>query len=440
MSGPSTIVAICSPPGGARRGVVRLSGPRAHALGEAVFPALPARAFTRVEGALRLASWPPVPAAALRFDAPRSYTGEDTVELWVPGAAPLLEALVAALEAAGAEPARPGEFTRRAFLNGRLDLTQAEAVLALTSAEDADLAAAATRSLAGGVGSAIQAARDGLTDVLAHLEAAVDFDDEDVPLTPSPALCARLRETQATLSDLAGRLQHATPRAQAHVALVGAPNAGKSTLFNALTSGDALVSPQQGTTRDVLQAEWTLPQGRRVLLADTAGLDASEEVLERAAQALTEEAVGGADARLLVVDPAQPDPGWRAARARLAPPTLLVWSKHDLAVPPPAEGLAVSATTGHGLAELGSALEAALADRAAAGADVYASGRQRGHLHAAQRAVGDALRLLEGDDPARTELGAFEVQTALEALGALVGEVTTDDVLERIFGQFCIGK
>ena len=440
MSGPSTIVAICSPPGGARRGVVRLSGPRAHALAEAVFSTLPPRAFTRAEGALRLTEWPPVPAAALRFDAPRSYTGEDTVELWVPGAAPLLEALVAALEDAGAEPARPGEFTRRAFLNGRLDLTQAEAVLALTSAEDADLAAAATRSLAGGVGAAIQAARDGLTDVLAHLEAAVDFDDEDVPLTPSPALSARLRETQATLNALAGRLQHASPRAQAHVALVGAPNAGKSTLFNALTSGDALVSPQHGTTRDVLQAEWTLPQGRRVLLADTAGLDASEEALERAAQELTEEAVSGADVRVLVVDSLEPDPGWRDTLARLAEPTLLVWSKHDLGVSPAAEGLAVSAATGHGLRELGAALESILAARSAAGADVYASGRQRSHLRAAQGAVADALGLLEGDDPARTELAAFEVQSALESLGALVGEVTTDDVLERIFGEFCIGK
>ncbi|MCA8925409.1 MAG: tRNA uridine-5-carboxymethylaminomethyl(34) synthesis GTPase MnmE, partial [Planctomycetes bacterium] len=131
---------------------------------------------------------------------------------------------------------------------------------------------------------------------------------------------------------------------------------------------------------------------------------------------------------------------WRGALAQLAPPTLVVWTKRDLGCDPPGAGVFVSAATGLGLDALGEALEAALATRAAAGADVYASGRQRAHLEAARRALGEAINVLAGDDPARTELGAFEVQEALEALGALVGEVSTDDVLDRIFAQFCIGK
>lgn len=420
--------------------MIRLSGPRSHALAQALFPALGAQGFTRVDGALELPGWPPVPAAALRFDAPRSYTGEDAVELWLPGAPPLLSATLDALVAAGAERARPGEFTRRAFLHGRLDLTQAEAVLALTSAEDGDLAAAAARSLAGGVGARIQTARDALTDVRALLEAAVDFDDEDVPLTPSPELARSLDATARELGVLEARLVSHAPRSLPHVALSGAPNAGKSTLWNALTRGAALVSPEVGTTRDVLEASWTLPGGREVLLLDTAGQDdAPRGAVDAAAQALTQEALAGADLRLFAVDRQDPGP-WRARFAALPEPRLLVWTKADLPAPTPAEGLLCSATRGDGLPELAAAVEAALAPRAAVGADVYMSDRQRGHLRDALQATHAAAALVAGDDPARTELAAFEVQAALEALGALVGEVTTDDVLDRIFGQFCIGK
>src|SRR5688500_1478867 len=179
-----TIAALSSPPGAAERAVVRLSGPRAWELAGGVFAPWPPAPWRRAAGALRLPGWPDAPAVALAFRAPRSYTGQDVVELWAPGAAPLVRRLLLELEAAGARPAAPGEFTRRAFLAGRLDLTQAEAVLALTTSEDAADLRAALRALAGGVGARVDAVKAALVDVLAHVEAAIDFAEEEIDHLP----------------------------------------------------------------------------------------------------------------------------------------------------------------------------------------------------------------------------------------------------------------
>ncbi|MCO5167262.1 MAG: 50S ribosome-binding GTPase [Planctomycetes bacterium] len=438
-----TVAALSSAPGASARAVVRLTGPRAWALAGEVFAPAPGRAGARppgavragarVDGALRLPGWPPAPAVAVWLRGPRSYTGQDLVELWVPGAPPLVRRLLLALEAAGARPAAPGEFTRRAFLAGRLDLTQAEAVLALTTAEDAAGARAALRALAGGAREGVDAAKAALTDVLAHVEAAIDFSEEDIDHLPGAALAARLDRAGAALRALLGAGE-ARPQARTEpvVALVGPANAGKSSLMNALSGlPAALVSPHAGTTRDVLAAAWRLPSGRVVRLLDTAGEKPAVGEVEARALDLARAAAASADVVVQVVDGLDP-------RLPAGPGALVVVTKADVA--PAAVGRPrTSVVTGEGLLALGEAVDAALSARGAA-PDLTGTARQEAHLDRALEAVGRAADLLRGQDPARAELAAVELEAALEALGELTGAVTTDDVLDRVFGQFCVGK
>lgn len=450
-----TIVACGSPPGASPRAVVRLSGPEAWALARAVFPELPRRGFRRAAGDLRLPGWPPAPAIGVAFRGPRSYTGEDMVELWVPGAPPLVGRLLRHLEAAGARPAGPGELTRRAFLHGRLDLPQAEAVLALTTSEDAAGVRAALRALGGGTGERVDAAKAIFLEVRVHLEAAIDFSDEDVELTPAAALAARLGDADGVLARL-GRDAGRRPRAGTTplVALRGPANAGKSSLLNALAGDEAaLVSDRAGTTRDVVTARWRLSGGTEVLLADTAGdLSGPGTDLDGQARSAADATAREADLVLVVVDGREPAAA-RTALAAAPTPGLLVLNKVDLVsrssegerggAPTGALGGALwtSARTGAGLAALGARVEAALYGGAAApGSDLVATARQDGLLGRARQALDRARAVLGGPDPARAELAALEVTEALDALGELTGAVTTEDVLDRIFGEFCIGK
>lgn len=439
--------------------MVRISGPRAFACAGALFAppsgALPVQGGRRVVGQLTLPGWPPAPAAAWTFRAPRSYTGDHVVELVLPGSPPLVAALCAALEASGARLARPGELTRRAFLAGKLDLTQVEAVLALTTSEDERETRAALRALEGGLAARVDAHKEALLLLLAHLEAAIDFSEEELDLRADAALIADLvavEEGLAALGRVRGRTG-STPR----VVLRGAANAGKSTLLNALCGrAAALVSDQAGTTRDVLAATWTLPGGTPVQLLDTAGLEGPGTAIDRAAGALAHEAAAGADLVLFLIDGrellATPPPAWEACPA----PRRLVLTKGDLAAggawsapawaaatapsPSAADALVVSARTGAGLADLAAAVEHDLGRGAAVGGDLLASVRQAELLARAGAALVRARAALGGGDAARAELAALEVREALDALGALTGEVGTEDVLDRLFSRFCVGK
>lgn len=435
---------------------MRLSGPRAFACAEAVFAptAPPWRGGQRLEGQLRLAGWPPAPAQAWTFRGPRSYTGQDVVELVLPGSPPLLRALCLELERAGARLARPGELTRRAWLAGKLDLEQVEAVLALTTSEDEREARAALRALEGGLTPRVDAQKEALLQLLAHLEAAIDFSEEELDLRADAALARDLTAVQTALGEL-GAVRPAA-RGLPRVVLRGAANAGKSTLFNALVGREAaLVSERAGTTRDALSGRWRLPGGEEVELLDTAGLlpeDApgAGDELERAAGAAAAEAAAGADLVLFLAD------GAEAGRARAAweacpRPRLRVLTKRDLApaggwpdpaAPADGPGLQVSARSGAGLAELARAVSEALlgASAAAPGTDLLASVRQTALLRQAQQALERARATLEGADPARAELAALEVREALDALGGLTGEVGCEDLLERLFARFCVGK
>jgi tRNA modification GTPase len=439
-----TIAAISSPPGASARAVVRLSGERAWALAGRVFAPLPERGWRWRDGALTLPGWPPAPATAVVFRAPRSYTGEDLVELWVTGAPPLVRRLLLTLTEAGARLAERGEFTRRAFLAGRLDLTQVEAVLTLTTSDDARAARGALRALGGGLGRAIDFAKAELVEVIAHVEAAIDFSEEDLDLAAPASLAGRLDAVGHALGEVRGAgARRPSAGTLPRVALRGPANAGKSSLFNALLGrAAALVADGEGTTRDVVEAEWTLPGGRKALLLDTAGdlasapgaadagsLDARATDRARAAEA-------EADLVVWVVD------GERGALPAPAD-ALPVITKADLEPLPLEEGgsLRLSSVTRVGLAALGEAVEARLwGEGPGAAGDLLGSARQEGLLLRAEEALGRASGLLRGRDPARAELAAVDLAEALDALGELTGEVTRDDVLGRIFAGFCVGK
>ena len=294
-----TIVAIASPPGGAARGIVRLSGPEAVACFDESFRAddadrpLEPTAAVAVPGSLCLDEVPaPLPCELYVWPAGRSYTGQPVAEIHTIGSPPLLEAVVGRFCRAGARLAEPGEFTLRAFLAGRIDLTQAEAVLGVVDAADPRRLDVALNQLAGGLAGPLHRLRDSLLDLLAHLEAGLDFADEDLPFIESEELSTGLaeasREVARIVRQMAGRTE--TGR-HIRAVLTGSPNTGKSSLFNALSGGaGALVSPHPGTTRDYLTAELDL-DGVGCQLIDTAGVELGADLDE----ATLDDALGTVD-------------------------------------------------------------------------------------------------------------------------------------------------
>jgi tRNA modification GTPase len=433
-----TIVAVSSAPGPGARAVVRLSGPAAGQLVASIFtpetPAPAAARWVRVGGIRLTGVAASLPADAYFLPAPHTYTAQDLVELHVPGCPPLIERLVADLLSAGARAAGPGEFTLRAFLAGKLDLPRAEAVHAVVAAADRDQLRQALRQLAGGVTRPLEGLRDDLLNLLADLEAGLDFIDEDIEFVGRDDLLLRLGGGLARLTLARKQVEGRSESGRAfRVALAGPPNAGKSSLFNALLGRDAaLVSPAPGTTRDYLVGRLDL-DGVPVDLVDTAGWRETADTIEGEAQSLGRGQAESADLLILcspVGEPALPTPPGQSS--------LAVATKCDDPADLPEDGrLATSAVTGRGL----DALRAALADAARAHARpplAPSQGRCRHHVDAAL----DHLRRAHGsvlfNDPA--ELVALELRGTLDHLGELVGAVHTDDLLDRIFSRFCIGK
>jgi tRNA modification GTPase len=432
-----TIVALATAPGPGARAIVRLSGRRAAAVAAGVF-----RDFTQadrriVEGKIVLPDVSaPLPADLYHVPAPRSSTGQDVVELHTLACPPLVELLVAHCLGAGARAARPGEFTMRAFLAGKLDLTRAEAVLAVIEAGSRGELTRALAQLAGGIAQPLHALRDDLLNLLADVEAGLDFADEDVQFVGTEALLGRLAKGLALLTLVRRQLdQRGVADRPFRVVLVGRPNAGKSSLFNALVAAPrAIVSAAPGTTRDYL--EQTLDVGGvPVQLVDTAGLHDAAEPIESAAQTLGRREAAEADL-LLVCRPhgelISPDELGIAA----ATPVLHVATKCDLR-PPAAPMPATSAATGAGI----EALRHLLADRAKSrgGSPLAPSlSRCRHHVDACLARLRHAHAIVLNEE--MPELLALELRVALDELGAMVGAVYTDDLLDRIFSRFCIGK
>ena len=449
-----TIVAIATPPGRGGIGVVRLSGPAVPALARALLGELPpprsavARRFRGADGAAIDTG------IALYFEAPASFTGEHVLELQGHGGPAVMDLLVERALALGARPARPGEFSSRAFANDKLDLAQAEAVADLIDAGSAAAARAALRSLTGEFSSRVRALDGLLIELRTLVEAAIDFSEEDLDVPGASDLASRLAALDAEFATLArgaeqGRLLHEG----CTLVIAGRPNAGKSSLMNALAGHDAaIVMPLPGTTRDLLRERIHI-DGLPVTLIDTAGLREQADVIEAEGMRRARRAIESADRVLYVVDATDVAAlaAWPREVAGLgsAVPVTVLFNKCDVpaaappAAPPcPAPGTAaalpISALTGAGL----EALRAHI--RQAAGylpGDSGTFSARRRHLDALARArahAASAGRLLAAQ--ASVELLAEELRLAQRALGEITGEFTTEELLGRIFASFCIGK
>jgi tRNA modification GTPase len=381
-------------------------------------------------GSLRLSGvHSPLPADLYFWPGPRSYTGQDLAELHTVSSPPLVERLVADLLAAGARAARPGEFTQRAFLAGKKDLTRAEAVLAVIEAgTDADLKPALAQ-LAGGVARPLDRVRDDLLNLLADVEAGLDFADEHLEFVDKTATLTRIAAALAHLANLHRQLDDRSLGGRAvRVVLAGPPNAGKSSLFNALAGGaKAIVSPAAGTTRDYLTARIDLG-AVPVELVDTAGRRETTDAIERQAQALGGDVADRADVVVWCSESGY-DGGIRA--------DLRVQTKSDLSRPMIAGAIPTSVVTPGGTAEMVARLTGIVL--AAAKPPLAPSlSRCRHHVAAATVALRKAHgHALAGDPP---ELLALELRAALDQIGETAGAVHTPDLLDRIFSRFCIGK
>ena len=451
MTTSKTIFALATAPGRAALAVIRLSGPRCGAVLTALGGALPAprRATLRrlvdpVGGALLdqgLVLW---------FPRPASYTGDDCAELHLHGGSAVVDGVTRALLQLGARLAEPGEFTRRAFENGKLDLSQAEAVADLVDAETDAQRRQALTQLDGELARRHAAWRADLIEALAVLEAAVDFPDEDLPQSvadeAAPLIAGVLTELDGALAD--GERGERV-RDGFHVALIGAPNAGKSSLLNVLAGRSAaIVTATPGTTRDVIEVPLTLA-GYRVLIADTAGVRRSVDPIEAEGVRRASEWAAAAALRLLVIDQAAEDGAWRQAAELTRAGDICVLNKNDLpAVATEAakwaldEGLMIvraSVVTAEGLSELRRMLTDAVVG-ALSGADFPAAtrARHRQDLSAARNHLARAAAELAS--AAQVELAAEDVRLAARSLARVSGRVDPEDILDRVFSRFCIGK
>ncbi|MGY0505823.1 tRNA uridine-5-carboxymethylaminomethyl(34) synthesis GTPase MnmE [Luteimonas sp. e5] len=441
---PDTIAAIATPAGAGGVGIVRLSGPRAIAIAQALCGCelLPRQArYARFRGADGEVLDDGI---AIAFPAPASFTGEDVAELQGHGSPLLLRRVLEATLALGARQALAGEFSQRAYENGKLDLAQAEAIADLIAAGSEQAARAARRALEGGFSREVEAIAARLLALRVQAEAAIDFADEPLETLSEARLGATLAGIEADLSDLRTRAEAGQRlRDGLHAVIVGPPNAGKSSLLNALARSErAIVTDVAGTTRDLLR-ETVRVGDIELTLVDTAGLRETEDRIEREGIRRAHAELAHADLALVVVDARQPDlePALREALAAV-PRHIVLHNKADMLpahAPPATEGaLRVSAREGTGLAQLEAAIQRIAGAELAAGEGTFtARARHVAALDEAARHLGEAAQALAMQAP---ELAAESLRLAHDALGGITGPTLPDDLLGAIFATFCVGK
>jgi tRNA modification GTPase len=457
-----TMVAISTPLGRGGIGIVRLSGadavPIASSLTRLAKPLVPTQAQLAdvldpesedVEHATRIDE-----AVVTFFQAPNSYTREDVVEIAAHGSPVVLESLVRAAIARGARLARPGEFTERAFLSGRIDLTQAEAVRDLIEAQTLYQAKIASEQMEGALSRRIQPIKQALVHLIAELEAGIDFAEDDIDVMPATVIASRVAAIMEPLQALAGSFAYGRiVRDGISLSIVGRPNAGKSSLFNRLVQRErAIVTATPGTTRDLVTERVSL-DGIPLDLIDTAGLRTAQDEAESIGIQKSREALADADVVLLVLDAtaealtAEEISLLEQMRTRRA---IVVLNKMDLAVEKPAgeivrhaersrAAIETSALTGKGISELrGAILTLIRGEGKEVETGLMTNLRQ-------QQAVTETLQALRGADEAIVaevphEMLLIDLHSALRSLDALTGATTADDILNLIFSTFCIGK
>ncbi len=444
MHTDDTIAAIATAAGAGGVGVVRVSGGQARDIAQAICaktlkPRHAHYARFHDEHGETLDD-----GIALYFKAPASYTGEDVVELQAHGSPAVLQQLLARCCALGARMARAGEFSQRAFLSGKLDLAQAEAVADLIAAGDARAARAARRSLDGVFSRRVDALADALLRLRVHVEAAIDFADEPLDTLGGDALRSGLAQATDDLDALLREAERGQKlRDGLHAVIVGPPNAGKSSLLNALAGSErAIVSDIAGTTRDLLR-ETVRVDGVELTLVDTAGLRSGGDAIEREGMRRAAAELTAADLAIIVLDASDIDIGRTAVAEAITgvPQRLWVMNKADLLGQPPADdgdSVWVSARTGAGLEHLHARLRL-LAAGAGDGVEGTFSARAR-QVDALRRAaleLAGARQWLDGD---MLELAAEALRVAHDTLGEITGRVAPDDLLGHIFSSFCIGK
>jgi len=447
-----TIAAVATAPGGAMRGMIRISGPAVKDclakcfLGDEGTSLDDVRRPTVISGRLRLASGVTAPCDLYFWPTTQSYTRQMVAEIHTIGSPPLLESALAAVCSSGARLAQPGEFTMRAFLAGRLDLTQAEAVLGVIDAADRRHLDTALAQLAGGLTGPMTSLRDELLDLLAHLEAGLDFVDEDIEFIAPEQLVQQLDAAADSVAAVAGRMSaRGESTGEVRVVLTGWTNVGKSSLLNALAGQEAaIVAPGSGTTRDYVTVRTELASLSCVLV-DTAGADriGASDGIEAAAAQMAEGQQQQAQLTLLCLDSTRPPNHWERAQlaAGSAVGRIVVLTKTDAGQEQPGVlGIRTSAVSGEGIEMLREEIRRRAAEAAFPETTVVAGTaiRCRESLRLAGQCLGRARQIAAR----RTgeELVAAELRTALSELGKVVGAVYTDDVLDRIFGRFCIGK
>jgi tRNA modification GTPase len=434
-----TIVAISTPAGRGGLGVVRLSGPNAREIAESILRIRsPWQAWqAQLAELLDTEGHTVDEVVATFFGAPRSYTAEDVIEISCHGSPVILRHAVARAAAAGARLAEPGEFTLRAYLNGRIDLPQAEAVRDLIDATTLYQARVAAQQVGGSVSRRLMPIKEQLLELIALLEAGIDFAEDDISVAAPADILRRLAPVRAGVEQLAASFQYGSlVRAGISLAIVGRPNVGKSSLFNRLLEQErAIVTDIPGTTRDLV-SETAAIGGIPVKLYDTAGIREGTELVESLGIERSYQAMADADLTLVVVDASQPlTPEDEALIAR-AHRHLVVPNKCDL----PGARPGVSALTGAGIAELRDAILAAVAPAGAFEDETgfITSVRHEQLLREAAASLEQAATAVESNIP--HEMLLLDLYGALRPIDAITGATTADDILNRIFSTFCIGK